>query len=354
MQIGLGHPGQRPCYDPTLSFHGRYLTFSTKASNLVPGDTNSAFDVFRKDLKTREVIRVSTTSTGGQVQGDSSSPTISGDATKIAFTSSAVLDPSHPPAQREGAGERVAQAYVKDLGAGAITLVSRDAAGNAGDDSSEEPKISADGSTVAFFSRAGDLGGGEPRYYAGQIFVADLRSGKLTALEKLLKLKLPALNFADGYSAPTNGGAKVAFSVGIDTLEDDEVRAKDRTGVFVADLRSAKIVHTVRTRAGQVARGPGDTILTPNGRYLVFSSTNTNLVTGDQNLVGSIYRQDLTTGKIRALDVNRKRGLFNAASAPTAVSANGRTIAFDSKSTHLTGNKDTNGITTDAYLARVP
>ena len=44
---------------PRLSADGRYLTFASEASNLVPGDTNEISDIFRYDTMTGARLRVS-------------------------------------------------------------------------------------------------------------------------------------------------------------------------------------------------------------------------------------------------------------------------------------------------------
>lgn len=76
-----------------VSADGRYVAFASLAQNLVTSDTNSLQDVFLKDLQTGGVTRVSTDSAGNQALGGSSfMPALSGmsaDGRFIAFTSGA-------------------------------------------------------------------------------------------------------------------------------------------------------------------------------------------------------------------------------------------------------------------------
>src|SRR5437588_12993673 len=74
---------------PAISPNGRFVAFDSSASNLVAGDTNAAFDVFVRDRKAGKTKRVSVDSHGAQGNGDSSSPKISADGRFVAFTSSA-------------------------------------------------------------------------------------------------------------------------------------------------------------------------------------------------------------------------------------------------------------------------
>ena len=77
---------------PSISDDGRFVVFSSAATNLVPGDTNSRFDVFSLDKEAGELTRLSVSSEG--VQGDSDSTTgygnlISGDGRFVSFNSCA-------------------------------------------------------------------------------------------------------------------------------------------------------------------------------------------------------------------------------------------------------------------------
>src|SRR3954454_24931411 len=69
---------------------GRYVAFSSAATNLVPGDTNGVMDVFVRDRKRGRTTRVSVTSGGGQGRGESGlSVAISAKGRFVAFLSNA-------------------------------------------------------------------------------------------------------------------------------------------------------------------------------------------------------------------------------------------------------------------------
>ncbi len=74
---------------PALSADGRFVAFVSVATNLVPGDTNGRSDVFVHDRQTRRTERVSVDSAGTQADGDSASPALSADGRFVAFSSSA-------------------------------------------------------------------------------------------------------------------------------------------------------------------------------------------------------------------------------------------------------------------------
>jgi Tol biopolymer transport system component len=75
---------------PSLSTDGRFVAFTSAASNLVRNDTNGDTDVFVHDRATHQTQRVSISSTGVQANGDSGyAPSISADGRFVAFTSAA-------------------------------------------------------------------------------------------------------------------------------------------------------------------------------------------------------------------------------------------------------------------------
>jgi Tol biopolymer transport system component len=74
---------------PSISADGRYVTFFSSASNLVPGDTNGVEDVFLRDRQRNITGRISLTASGGQANGDSLRPAVSLDGAHVAFDSTA-------------------------------------------------------------------------------------------------------------------------------------------------------------------------------------------------------------------------------------------------------------------------
>ena len=104
-----GSPPNGPSVNGGLSFLGRHAVFASKASNLVPDDTNAAWDVFVRDTCmdywtgdlldgcTPKTTRISVAPDGSQANGDSGSTVtspvgslaVSFDGRYVAFASSA-------------------------------------------------------------------------------------------------------------------------------------------------------------------------------------------------------------------------------------------------------------------------
>lgn len=175
-----GAPANRLSGTAAISADGRYVSFTSLASNLVPGDTNGAIDVFRHDLKTGETIRVSVGPDGMQASGgrtayastgDRADVSLSANGRHVAFYSNAqgLVDSPH-------SGGDV---YVRDVKSGTTILASAGLGGVAkdfADSAATAPRISGDGRYVAFTSYATNLVAGDTNAVADG-FVRDLKKG---------------------------------------------------------------------------------------------------------------------------------------------------------------------------------
>jgi Tol biopolymer transport system component len=74
---------------PQISADGRYVIFQSDATNLVGGDTNRLTDIFVRDLQAHTTVRVSVADNGDQTNARSVWTTISGDGRYVAFSSEA-------------------------------------------------------------------------------------------------------------------------------------------------------------------------------------------------------------------------------------------------------------------------
>ena len=161
-----------------VSTNGRYVAFHSEADNLVAGDTNGLRDVFVRDLVLGTNILVSV-DTNGILPGTglSTDASISADGRYVAFTSTAsnlvTLSDTN----------NAQDVFVRDLQRGTTTLVSVNTNGNgSGNAASYSPILSYDGRYVLFRSKAANLasiantGGYENLYFR------DMQAGTTRAL----------------------------------------------------------------------------------------------------------------------------------------------------------------------------
>lgn len=138
---------------PSISGTGRYIAFTSDASNLVPHDKNNHVDVFLRDMQTHTTRIVSVSSSNQEGNFDSvtsNAPAVSDDGQFVIFSSVATnLVTGHP---NDGG-----DIYRRDMTAGATTLMSVSPRGDHANSQSYEPAISANGQYVAFSSDASNL-----------------------------------------------------------------------------------------------------------------------------------------------------------------------------------------------------
>ncbi|HST94306.1 MAG TPA: hypothetical protein VLJ78_05965, partial [Microvirga sp.] len=162
---GRNAQGQEPeanakSADASISADGRYVVFGSAASNLVEGDTNGRIDIFRKDLLTGATVRVSTGTTNGEANDDSYDAHVSPDGRYVVFVSDA--------SNLDGGGNGSSQVFRKDLQTGEIVRIGT----TLGDRGSYDPEFSADGRSILFNSYAANLVEGDGNR-SGDVFRVD-------------------------------------------------------------------------------------------------------------------------------------------------------------------------------------
>ncbi|MCQ4167009.1 TolB family protein [Tahibacter harae] len=159
------------------SADGRYVVFSSEASNLVVGDYNGVADVFLRDRLTATTTRLSLDSAGNEAYCASAAPQITPDGQTVLFQSCGDLLP---------AANGKVQVYRYHLASRQLQLASRDAAGAPCAADCSLLDASADGATVLFLSSAANLGGGTLPA-AGGLFVRDVDSGVPVLVNRALQ-----------------------------------------------------------------------------------------------------------------------------------------------------------------------
>ncbi|HZL99578.1 MAG TPA: calcium-binding protein, partial [Planctomycetota bacterium] len=146
-----GAQGSGPSLTCRISGDGRFVAFTSYASNLVSGDDNTDSDVYLHDRQTGTTEIVSQNSLGQVGAEESDHPAISGDGRFVAFHSHAGnLGPLH-------VDNRVSDVFLRDRLLGITTCLSVGLHRLPGSEGSQLPAIAADLPVVAFESRADNL-----------------------------------------------------------------------------------------------------------------------------------------------------------------------------------------------------
>jgi Tol biopolymer transport system component len=293
---------------------GRYVAFASKATNLVPGGAKRTVvdsqQIFVRDRLRRTTTLVSVPTgvvdrtTPAEICQHADSPAISDDGRYVAFESNC---DNLIPADLKHAGIAVnTNVFVRDLRTATTTVVSVDTSGAPAE--GDAPTMSADGHVVAFESSAKNL--------VTSHCASDAYAEAMCAVQ-------PAVATPD-------------------------------VQVYARDLVKHKTVMVSTATDG--GRGNGESrepSISPDGRYVVFSSVASDLVAGDINLCNpaygtpscpDVFLRDLRSGHTELVSVglngqpaNDESG-FNAQRMPQAMSADDRYVVFLSNATNLIPN----------------
>jgi Tol biopolymer transport system component len=270
-----------------ISASGRYVAFSSSASNLVKGDMNSTRDVFVHDRLLRITELVSISSNGEQGNSFSGQPSISADGRFVAFISEAsnlVSENTNLCApQKPCLG-----VYVHDRQTRLTERVSVSSVGEQGNQHSHSPSISRDGRFVAFVSLASNLVIGDTNDKF-DVFVRD----RLLGITERVSVSTSGEQgyWSSGPPSISDDGWFVAFSSEADNLLDGETEKIPQ--IYIRDrlrgLTERISVSSTGEKGNWLSESPS---ISASGRYIVFASEASNLVEGDLNGTVDIFVRD--------------------------------------------------------------
>ena len=351
---------------------GRWVVFRSAAA-LDPSDNNATTDVYLRDVQTSTTYLVSRGANGASANGTSNRASLSDDAVWVAFTSSASnLVPGSPPTEQvylwnrltlvvrlvsvngaggvanaacrnpeiSGDGQFVAyRTAASNLGWSTggqyqivrcnvstpqvtqIELVSRSITGAAaGSGVAEGHALSRDGNFVAFCSDTTNLVSGDTNG-ADDVFVRDM-AGNVTTCASLSALVLGAhANAGSKFPRISADGRMVAFtSAATDLVPGD---TNGFTDVFVHDRLTGLTARADVTSSGAQSNGTSGNVSTnepgvaisPDGRFVSFRSSASNLDPLDTGTTPDIFLHDLQTG------ITRMIGLGSGGQVPSGGSS---------------------------------
>lgn len=274
---GAGNAGDGESQTPTFSGDGQFVVFRSQADNLVSGVTSTNFLIYRVNLQTNVIELVSADDTGVIADSDSSQPRCNFDCSQVVFSSFGT-NLGSPSSSR-------AHIYAKNMNTGVVERISQSQSGAVGNRGSSNSAISGDGNLVAFISTAFNLIDGFDDRTGTNIFLKNRSTGVVTK---------------------------------VDTDASGDIN-RANPGIVVAPIE-----------------------LSADGRFVVFLSTSTTLVPGTQgSTVPNVYVKRLSDNAIlRATNGADGQGLNNR---DVALSADGRLVGFSSNFSDLVSN-DNNGL----------
>jgi hypothetical protein len=362
------------------SADGRVVAFVSDASNLVAGDTNGVTDVFVRDLHSNTTTRVSISSGGTQADDASSAQglAVSPSGRFVTFTSVATnLAPGNDDSPC--APEPCPDVFIRDrrthttrtllpftggpmpghmqLTAGArfyaydtdglsdvvrcrrstrrcvvVSVLPPTVIVDEVDANSYLGGISSGGRFVEFHKVGFNEAPNATTMIAGGVFVRDVRGHRTRVVTT------HALALANGISPQ---GRFVLFSSKGKLVPGDTNHRRD---VFVRD-RETGATHRISVSSGgrQGDRASVGVGISSRGRYCLFESNAGNLVPGDRNRMTDLFLRDRLRGRTIRLNVSPSGASANGPARFAALSVDGRWAAFGSPASNLVAG-DTNAV----------
>ena len=312
-----------------ISADGRYQTFDSNASNLVPNDKRKCgelddirpcSDVFLHDRATGRTIRVSESVSGAEANDSSTGGSISADGRYIVFDSKASnlvrRDPTKcvPVDATDTQSGSCSDVFLYDRVLRSLKLVSVPSDGSDSNGGSSDGTISGDGRFILFSSGATNL---TPEKKAG-IFLYETASGTTT----LFKI------------ASVEGGSHLKISGDGNTIIYD-----DNMSAYVYD----RITRTTHKIPGRLGRQIWAQDVSANGRYVALWS-NGVLTRDDTNSGDDCYVVDRSKRTIARFSAGSTE---EGSGVECGISSDGRTLAFTTTAGLVLEDADTK---VDAYL----
>ncbi len=317
---------------PAISGNGRYVAFEERG--------NCGWELLRHDFdrQTNELVSVDLSGLPGS--GDAMAPIINWDGSQIMFSFRYVPRDSAfclgGPLTTNLVNDK-AQLYLRDMSLGNTLLVSARPDGSPGSYSTENvvPSMTSNGQLIAFDSCDSALVP-EDRNHASDVFVYTRTNNSVALLSQRHPTLPSQTSMGLSYLWPNSVSADGRYL--LFSALDGNVVPNDTNGltdIFVRDLLTgSNTLVSVRTNSivpmiGQVR----DPVLSDNGQYVAF--VHTNGTSGGVPRRSDVYLRDLVHGTTRLLSMSTNGTAANGFSSMPSISGDGRLVTFHSTATDL-------------------
>ncbi|MGD8167440.1 cell wall-binding repeat-containing protein [Herbiconiux sp. P16] len=330
LSVSDGSPqksGDSNSNEPSMSSDGRYVVFSSSATNIgAVGTTAFHTQVYLRDVDAGTTTEVSS---AGGVPGneDSDRAVISGDGSTVAFVSEATN-------LARFATSGIPQVLVWSRATGELldASVSNDIP-NAANGRAIDVAISDTGKKVVFSSNATNLSAAST-FGVFQIYSRDL-TARVTALESLDVLKPGSAASSDVVHPAVSGdGRFVAFSTAANLTSMD---SRGNEQIYVRDTTSGISEIASIDSSGRAGFGDSNApSLSSDGHMVAFSSKAASLTPIYSTDRPQIYVRDLSTKSTQLVSIDvAGRSAANGGNGSPDIASDGSAVAFQSGATNL-------------------
>lgn len=347
-----GASGQRDSLNPSISADGQLVVFASHADNLVPNDNFAQINA-DNSLDAFVYNRATDSVSLVSIDPDGMSVGICGD-----YGLSPIISPDGRYVLFQPGGSSFlndpghCNIYLRDLATGTASLLSVAADGVTGANSwVYQARFSADSRHVAFVSSATNLVPGIHFSEHTNLFVRDLTTGTTSLATVALNGEDDANNETGPFDISADGRFVVFQSSASNLVSIDNNNIEQ---VYLRDLASGTTT-LVSVDPNGLASGMGHNMLTQgaqvisaDGRYVVFHSNAANLVPGGGK---GAFLRDMRTGVTTLLSASAVDGHSFSTNGSEIISPDGRFAAFATSSNNVTALPTDD--TTNVYVRNV-
>ncbi|WP_299977223.1 hypothetical protein [uncultured Pseudoteredinibacter sp.] len=331
---GLGNtPSNGNSTRPAITPDGRYVAFTSLATNLVIADNNGNKDAFVYDRLNNSIERISIRSDGNEGSQDTGDQvSISDDGQLLTFVGGGDL--ATPAAANN---EHV---YLHNRSTGQTTLVSQ-AAGTEANAASRRPYIEGSGKHIIFISEASNLVPGDGNAI-GDIFSCEVSSGTMSRVSLTVggnEITDLASNFRPVIAA--NGRISAMIHPSGQLLSSD---SNGRRDIIIHDNSNGQNSAVSQHSNGDLGNhNSAGSAISEDGRFISFWSDASNLVDNDNNASRDTFLYDRESQNTFRINLSRTGQEADGASSQTDISGNGQFIAFGSAASNITPTANPSG-----------
>ena len=329
---------------------GRYVAFTSNEPLVagVPAGANSPYHAYVRDMADGTTTLVDRRADGSASAGTyvtSDVPTISGSGRRVVFVTDQKLVPSDNDAATGGM-----DVYVRDLVLGTTALVSVTSSGAQGEpvgrnSNSFTAQLSRDGRYVVFGSYARLVPGDPDVGYEFKEYERDLQTSTTRSLLTDAAGVPTRFSYAAEFFSVTADRGTVVFDTAEALLPADTNSEPD---VYSYDRRTYALTLLSRARGGGAAGGYSTASgITPDGRYVTYTSSARDIVAGDIDDKDDGFVLDTRTGAVRTATLRPDGKHFVKPGGVGAPTDDGRSALIGTRAP--LSQDDTNG-EVDVYL----
>ena len=331
-----GKPGNNSSHRPSVSPDGRYVAFTSLAKNLLADPTMTACggipctNIFVYDRVTKKQTLANLNTLGLRMSVEERmsfefGPILSRDGKSVVFTTDHPIGP--------GDTNNNLDVAVRDLSASVTRIASTNSAGQVVPSGNNEATMSYDGRYVVFTAFSPLVP--EDTNETFDVYRRDLQTGDIMLISKTKSGGIA--NRASNQAVISGNGQFVAYISRATNIVPGDTN--ENNDVFVYNVQTGATQRINVTSRGNQA--VGETYypdISYDGRYVVYGSLASNLVLADSNDAIDIFLYDRSVNLTRRINRGSHDGVqANGWSFFSSISGDGKTVAFTSYATNLTG-----------------